>query len=249
MDRNGSASYSQTDSRSVIEASPLVRTLNPTVRAVRRDAILDVAERLMRTCGYEEMSVQDIQDELGVSRGAIYHYFGSKADILEAVLERMTDTVMSVIQPLANDLKLTPLARLRQVFAVAGQWKAERKELMIALVQAWYSDHNTLVRVRLGHVVAARLAPLIADILREGKAEGVFRVGSPDRAAAILVAMLLDSGETLSPLILARLAGTVPFEDVEHAVAAYNEAFERILGLAAGSFEIVDSSTLRFWLE
>ena len=127
----------------------MVRTLNPTVRAVRRDAILDVAERLMRTCGYEEMSVQDIQDELAVSRGAIYHYFGSKDEILEAVLERMTDAVMAVVEPLADNLNLTPLAKLQRVFATAGQWKAERKELMVALVQAWYSDHNLLVRERL----------------------------------------------------------------------------------------------------
>jgi AcrR family transcriptional regulator len=227
----------------------LVRTLNPAVRAVRRDAILDAAERLMRTCGYEEMSVQDIQDELGVSRGAIYHYFGSKDEILEAVLERMTDAVMAVVEPFADNPNLTPLAKLQQVFAIAGQWKAERKELMVALVQAWYSDHNLLVRERLGHVARARLTPLIADIVREGKAEGAFRVGSPDHAAAILVAMLLNSGEALSRLIFARLAGTVPFEDIEIAIAAYNEAFERILGLTAGSFEIIDSPTLRFWLE
>jgi AcrR family transcriptional regulator len=227
----------------------LVRTLNPAVRAVRRDAILDAAERLMRTCGYEEMSVQDIQDELGVSRGAIYHYFGSKDEILEAVLERMTDAVMAVVEPFADNPNLTPLAKLQQVFAIAGQWKAERKELMVALVQAWYSDHNLLVRERLGHVARARLTPLIADIVREGKAEGAFRVGSPDHAAAILAAMLLNSGEALSRLIFARLAGTVPFEDIEIAIAAYNEAFERILGLTAGSFEIIDSPTLRFWLE
>ena len=203
----------------------------------------------MRTCGYEEMSVQDIQDELGVSRGAIYHYFGSKDEILEAVLERMTDAVMAVVEPFADNPNLTPLAKLQQVFAIAGQWKAERKELMVALVQAWYSDHNLLVRERLGHVARARLTPLITDIVREGKAEGAFRVGSPDHAAAILVAMLLNSGAALSRLIFARLAGTVPFEDIEIAIAAYNEAFERILGLTAGSFEIIDSPTLRFWLE
>jgi AcrR family transcriptional regulator len=227
----------------------LVRTLNPTVRAVRRDAILDVAERLMRSVGYEEMSVQDIQDELGVSRGAIYHYFGSKAEILEAVSERITDTVMAVIEPIADDTGLTPMAKLQQVFAVASQWKAERKDLMVALAQAWYSDHNLLVRERLGHMVAARLTPLIADILRDGKADGVFRVGSPGHAAAILVAMLLDSGEALSRLIFARLEGNASFEEIEIAISAYNEAFGRILGLSSGSFEIVDPLTLRFWLD
>ena len=227
----------------------MVRTLNPTVRAVRRDAILDVAERLMRTCGYEEMSVQDIQDELGVSRGAIYHYFGSKAEILDAVSERTTDTVIAVIEPIADDVGLTPLAKLQQVFAVAGQWKAERKELMVALAQAWYSDHNLLVRERLGHMVTARLTPLIAGILRDGKAEGVFNIGSPDHAAAILVAMLLDSGEALSRMVFAGLEGTASFEEIEIAISAYNEAFGRILGLSSGSFEIIDSPTLRFWLD
>lgn len=227
----------------------MVRTLNPTLRAVRRDAILDVAERLMRTSGYEEMSVQDIQDELRVSRGAIYHYFGSKDAILEAVIERITDTVMAVVEPLADDPSLTPLAKLKQVFAVAGQWKADRKELMVALVEAWYSDRNMLLRERAGRLAKSRLTPLIAEILEDGKAEGAFRIGSPDHAAAILVAMLLDSGESLSHLILAQFAGTAPFEDIEIAIAAYNEAFERILGLPAGTFEIIDPTALRFWFE
>lgn len=227
----------------------MVRTLNPAVRAVRRDAILDVAERLMRTGGYEGMSVQDIQDELGVSRGAIYHYFGAKTEILEAVIERMIDTVMAVVEPIADEPDMTPLAKLHGVFAVAGQWKADRRELMVALVQAWYSDSNMPVRQRLEHVTKERLTPLIADILREGKDEGAFGVGSPDHAAAILVAMLLDSSETLSHLVLARLAGTIPVEDIETAFAAYNEAFERVLGLPPGSFEIIDLSTLRFWFE
>ena len=227
----------------------MVRTLNPTVRAVRRDAILDVAERLMRTCGYEEMSVQDIQDELGVSRGAIYHYFGSKAEILDAVSERITNTVMAAIETIADDPDLTPMAKLQRVFAVASQWKAERKDLMVALAQAWYSDQNLLVRERMEHLVATRLTPLIADILRDGKAEDVFHVGSPDHAAAILVAMLLDSGEALSRLVFAGLEGNASFEEIELAIAAYNEAFERILGVGTGSFEIVDTPTLRFWLD
>ena len=67
----------------------MARTLNATAHAVRRDEILDVAEQLIRTRGYEGMSVQDVQDELAVSRGAIYHYFRSKEAILEAVIDRM----------------------------------------------------------------------------------------------------------------------------------------------------------------
>ena len=69
----------------------MARTLNPAAHAVRRDAFVDAAQRLIQAKGYEEMSIQDVLDELGASRGAFYHYFDSKAALLEAVVERMVD--------------------------------------------------------------------------------------------------------------------------------------------------------------
>ena len=61
------------------------RTLNPLAHAIRRDAFLDVAERLIRIKGYEQMTVQDVLDELDASKGAFYHYFDSKEALLQAV--------------------------------------------------------------------------------------------------------------------------------------------------------------------
>src|SRR5665647_2543286 len=57
--------------------------------AVRRGEILDVAQRLVYSKGYEQMTVQDILDGLQISKGAFYHYFGSKPALLEALIERM----------------------------------------------------------------------------------------------------------------------------------------------------------------
>ncbi len=58
---------------------------------VRRNEILDVAQRLMVTTGYEQMTIQDILDGLGISKGAFYHYFSSKQELLEAIIERMLE--------------------------------------------------------------------------------------------------------------------------------------------------------------
>ena len=57
-----------------------------------RNFILETAFRLFIEKGYERTSIQDIIDQLGgLSKGAIYHHFKSKEDILTAVCERMTD--------------------------------------------------------------------------------------------------------------------------------------------------------------
>ena len=71
----------------------MARTLNPVTHAVRRDAFVDVAQRLIQAKGYEAFSIQDVIDEVGASKGAFYHYFGSKGDLLEAIVERMADAV------------------------------------------------------------------------------------------------------------------------------------------------------------
>jgi len=51
----------------------MARTVNATLHGVRRDAFLDVAQRLVETKGYEAMSIQDVLDALEVSKGAFYH--------------------------------------------------------------------------------------------------------------------------------------------------------------------------------
>lgn len=53
--------------------------------------ILDVSFRLFMEKGYEHTSIQNIIDNLGgLSKGAIYHHFKSKEDILVAVTDRIT---------------------------------------------------------------------------------------------------------------------------------------------------------------
>jgi AcrR family transcriptional regulator len=227
----------------------MARTLDPTAYAVRRDAFLDAAEHLIRTKGYEQTSVQDILDAAGASRGAFYHYFDSKEALLEGVVERMTDTAIAVIEPIVADPDLPAAAKLQAVFSTAGRWKTERSDLLLAFLRSWYSDENDLVRLRVARAGAARLTPLIAGIARQGAAEGAFSCTSPDDAATILLALLNGSSDAIGRLVLDRQAGRTTFDDVVRFMGAYEEAIERILGLAPGSFVLVDTPALHVWFD
>lgn len=227
----------------------MVRTLDPAAHTIRRDAFVDAAERLISSRGYARMSIQDVLDEVGASRGAFYHYFDSKAALLEAVIERTADGVMAAIAPIAEDPDLPAVAKLQAVFDVAGRWKAQRRELMVELLRAWYSDDNAIVREHLRRETTARLTPLLAAIVGQGASEGVFHVTSPAHAAAVVVGLFLVAGDATSQLFLDRLAGRIPYEQVRDAMAAWNEAIERVLGLAPGSFQLIDEPSMRFWFD
>jgi len=225
----------------------MARTLNATTHAVRRDEILDAAERQIRTIGYDAMSVQALQDELGVSRGAIYHYFRSKEAILAAVIDRMTQAGMARLEPIAHDPDLPAVDKLQALFTVGSQWKAQRSDLLLGLLRSWYAPTNDLVRARTQAASFAMFVPLLAGIFRQGVDEGTMNPASPANAASLIAGLFTGSSDVIFDLLDARLAGRIPFEEVQDFMHAYEEAIERILGLPAGSFTLIDDASLHTW--
>ena len=225
----------------------MARTVNATLYTVRRDAFLDVAQRLIQTKGYEAMSVQDLLDELEASKGAFYHYFDSKQALLEAVVERFADGAMASLAPVLNDPELPALTKLEKVFAGIATLKAEQKDLMLAIIKVWDSDGNAIVREKVRRLSERIMVPLFSTVVRQGVDEGTLLVDSPDETARVLVSLMQGFQLQATDLFIARQAGRISFEVVQRAVAANTEAFERILGIPRGSVKLTDDATLRFW--
>ena len=57
-------------------------------KAVRREEILDAAEELFVTKGYEQATTVDIMQKVGIAKGTLYYHFTSKEEILDALIER-----------------------------------------------------------------------------------------------------------------------------------------------------------------
>jgi AcrR family transcriptional regulator len=77
----------------------------------RLDDVIAVATRLFRERGFRGTRLDDISDELGVTRAALYYYFDSKREVLEEVCERAmrsTETVLHEVEALDD-----PAERLR----------------------------------------------------------------------------------------------------------------------------------------
>jgi AcrR family transcriptional regulator len=225
----------------------MARTVNPTLHTVRREAFLDVAQRLVQTKGYEAMSIQDVLDELEASKGAFYHYFESKQALLEAVVERFADSGIAGLAPILGNPGLTALRKLEGIFAGIARFKAEQKDLVLGIMEVWNSDGNAIVREKLRRLTERIMVPILSAIVRQGIDEGVFDADSPDETATVLVALMEGFQQQASDQFIARQAGTISFEVVQRSVEANTRAFERILGVAKGSLTLTDEPNLRFW--
>lgn len=75
----------------------------------RREQLLDLGLQLLGTRNLEELSIDLLADEAGISRGLLYHYFRNKQDFHRAVVRRAADDLITVTAP---DETLEPVARL-----------------------------------------------------------------------------------------------------------------------------------------
>jgi AcrR family transcriptional regulator len=221
--------------------------VNVEARAIRREAFVEAALRLIQTKGYELMSIQDVLDELDASRGAFYHYFTSKLALLEAAVDHIVAAAMEAVSPIVANPTLSAPQKLERLFSGIAGWKAERRELMLALLKVWYSDDNAIVRDKVRRSTVTGLVPLLFVIVEQGRVEGVFSTSSPDGAARAVVALLLGAQDMAGELFFVRQAGEIPFEVVAARFAGLAEALTRVLGAPIGSLSLIDDATLRLW--
>jgi AcrR family transcriptional regulator len=225
----------------------MARPVREQEYTVKRGAILDAARRLVQTKGYEQMAIQDLLDDLQISKGAFYHYFGSKQALLEALIEQLLDEGEQLLITITHDPTLSALEKLQHYFLQLAQWKTAQKETFLGLLRVWYADENAIVRQKLHAARIKRVTPWLSAIIRQGLEEGILTTSYPDKVSQIVVSLLNDHSNTLAELLLSGQFGPEQFIHVEQTVAAYTEALERVLGAPGHSLALVDVPMLTVW--
>ena len=223
----------------------MARTVNVVEQAARRDAILDAAQRLILSNGYERLTVQDILEDLQISKGAFYHYFDSKPAVVEALTERLVDDSERALAQIAEEPELGATAKLQRFFGEIVRWKSERQNLMVAMLPVWYAPDNISFRLLVDRATAARLAPLLSAIVRQGVDEHQFATAYPEHAGSIIVAVVQALQDAIAQQLL---TGTAKAKGVVATHGAHIEAIERYLGVPAGTLYRAGARAVNSWI-
>lgn len=215
----------------------------------RRNEILDAAQALFYSQGYDQTSIQDIINAVGIAKGTFYHYFGSKNALLNELIERMLHESIHLIKPIVDDAELDALEKLNSFFRDILVWKTEKKNLLLGILRAFYSDENVILRHKLAQAWSKDFAPLLGRIIRQGVAEGLFHTDYPDNVGPIILVITQWLSETSAKVLLqaGEHAGQLPL--IERQAAAVQQATERVLGAPPGSLQMIDLEMLRQWFK
>lgn len=188
--------------------------------AIRRNEILDAAERLFVAKGFDGTSTGDILAEVGIARGTLYYHFKSKEDILDAMIERITEGLMEKAAEIVGHKDVPVLQRLTEMMLALNVDNEIGHEIM----EHVHKPQNALMHQKMQEGLLKGITPLITALLEEGIAQGICQTDYPAEAAEM---MLLYSNTAFDALS----------EDSrnERKIAAFIYHVERLLGMPRGS--------------
>lgn len=224
----------------------MARTLNAAAHAAKRDSILDAVEQLIASKGYENLTILDLVAAVGMSKGAFYHYYPSKADVLEALLERRLDQWQALILPIAeSDASATD--RLRSILQAIGVAKWRDRDFVVESLRGLYADENALVHRRTRVGAATRFTPLIATVIEAGVQTGEFRADAAASSARVVVSLLQECADSIGMMLLAMAEGQASRETLTSTTRAYVDAIHATLGAAPGTIDFIGDTDLASW--
>ncbi|GLI06737.1 TetR family transcriptional regulator [Paenibacillus tyrfis] len=159
----------------------------------RRQEILTVAGELLRHHGYAGTTVEAIIQKAGVAKGTFYYYFKSKEQILDALVHELVDRLCETYQQIADDPAMGVMDKLRHMLRGQHQLAVNESKLMEGLHQ----PENRELHERINVEIIAKISPVLAQVIEQGKQESLFDVEHPLETIQFLLAgsqFLLESG-------------------------------------------------------
>ncbi|HZU20545.1 MAG TPA: TetR/AcrR family transcriptional regulator [Gaiellaceae bacterium] len=186
--------------------------------ADRRRQILEAAVRVFAAQGYEASRVGDIAKEAGVAYGLVYHYFGSKEAVLEAVFREAWGRLLAAVALAEETGENAPDQLALVVKIVLRAWRDDPDLVRLLVREITRNPHIQDELDEIGQAFAS-----LERIVRRGQEEGTLRSEADAQIAAWMLYGALE--EVLTGWVLAQLP-----DDADAVAAAEREVIATLVG-------------------
>jgi len=196
-------------------------------RDVRLNEILDAAELLFIAKGYEQTTVNDILAKVGIGKGTFYHYFKSKEEVMDAVIDRVVESLKAAAIAIADDTKLNAQQKVVQIILSLNISESSNGKM----IEELHQPSNALMHQKSIVETILAISPILTDVVRQGIAEGLYSTPYPRESIEFLIAanqFIFDNG----------IFHWTPEEILEKG-RAFAHIIELVLGAPEGSFDFI----------
>jgi TetR/AcrR family transcriptional regulator, cholesterol catabolism regulator len=205
---------------------------------VRRAELLDRAVGLFLQRGYENVSLNDLIADAGVSKGAFYHWFPSKDALVAALAERSARGAFAGAEDALAACQGDALDRLNAVLraSVDSNMKTGGPEQLAAMVSLLRPD-NARLYSRILAIEQELYCPLLTQLISEGVADGIFDTFDAEGVADMIYGLAARTNANIVDVVDAasESARRRAIDALATRFRLHGLAVDRVLGLPDGS--------------
>jgi len=218
---------------------------------VRKNEILDRAQQIFFQKGYDETTVQEVIDTVGIAKGTFYHYFPSKEELLEGVILRYAKRLVQEVNERTKNLSGNAIEKINAFCQLSSEIKLRElnPQVAMALLQAYCDQKNILLRYKLTEKTVELLKPIFEEFIKEGAKEGALSPVSVEGLAEFLMRVQAILGEELYRILLRIQKGQGGARLLKEFYLFYEGVLERLLGAPPGSLKLFSEESLERFAE
>jgi len=196
----------------------------------RKNEILDAAAALFAEKGFDHTSTNDILEAVGIAKGTLYHHFKSKEAIMDAIIERQSERMLTAARHAAEDHSIPVRERILRVILALKLEETEGtggKEM----IEHLHKPQNALMHQKSKQIIIKEVPPILTIVIKDGIEQGLFDTPHPLECmelAVVYLTTVLDDGFI-----------ELTAEDRLHRIQAFVFHMERLLGVEQGRFDFI----------
>ena len=213
---------------------------------IRKQELLATAMRLFAAQGYEQTSINQIIAALNISKGAFYHHYSSKEDLVEALAAMYAEEAAARARSVLEDESLDAFGRLSMFLSRMRNSKTESAAELQAAFAPIFFERNRDLYERTQQAVNKVIQPILARIIAEGVADRTFDTSDAEAAAETMLHLMASTRAMVAGLYAAtnQLDVQRQMNRLVDRMRYLSTVIDRILGIPEGSIELVDDASI-----
>lgn len=194
----------------------------------RRKEFIKAAKELFMEKGFEQTSVSDITNKVGMSHGAFFYYFKSKNDVMKAVIYEILNYWRVFMVDLVANKEMTALEKMQLILRMS----VDSQNVKHDINEFFKKEGNAVMYQEHRKKSREIISPLMTQIVDQGVKEGTFNVEYPKETVEYVGYILENLGDSL------KAAGDS--DEYQRKIRALEILLEKIADLGENKFHIID---------
>ncbi|RQD71822.1 MAG: TetR/AcrR family transcriptional regulator [Tindallia sp. MSAO_Bac2] len=217
----------------------------------RKKEFMETALKLFNEKGYEKTTINDIIKAMGVSKGAFYHYFASKEDVIEQISDNYAQRVLGMTSQLADRKDMKAVEKINQLFQTIQGYKRSSSQKRSQIKQIFQDEQNLKLERKILNKLRKQMAVSLEKMIQQGVENKEFRQVNPREMTEFLQYTIQGLNGSCENLYYEYMTQESPDHEtfrrlLEEKLQFYEEILAQIFQVPPGTIQLKDAYLNRY---